>query len=70
MSDLSNLRDTYGACIERQKEVIAINRAKLRLALKERNFEEMRRIRRVLNILYEEQTELEYSYKCLGKYVG
>ncbi len=70
MNDLNNLKNTYGDCIERQKQVIAINRAKLNMAVKNRNFEEMRRLRRVLNVLYDEQTELEYLYKCLGKYVG
>lgn len=68
MSDLNNLKNTYGDCIERQKQVIAINRAKLNLALKERNFDEMRRLRRVLNVLYDEQTELEYLYNCLREY--
>ena len=70
MNNLSNLRDTYADCIERQKQIISINRAKLNLAVKSCNFEEMRRLRRVLNILYDEQAELEYLYKCLGKYVG
>lgn len=68
MGNLNELKNTYETCIERQKQVIAINRAKLNLALKDRNFEEMRRLRRVLNVLYDEQTELEYLYKCLREY--
>ena len=68
MSSLNELRNTYYDCIEVQKNVIKINRLKLCKAEKKRDYEEMRRLRRVLNILYDEKTELEYLALSLEKY--
>ena len=51
-----------------QNDVISINRKKLGKAEKNRDYEEMRRLRHVLNILYDEKTELEYLALSLSKY--
>lgn len=70
MSSLYDLMNTYQSCIDRQKQVISINRVKLNSAMENGNFEEMRRLRRLLNTLYDEKTELEYLYNCLSNYVS
>lgn len=70
MSSLYDLMNTYQSCIDRQKQVISINRVKLNSAIENGNFEEMRRLRRLLNTLYDEKTELEYLYNCLSNYVN
>ncbi len=70
MSSLCDLMNTYQSCIDRQKQVISINRVKLNSAIENGNFEEMRRLRRLLNTLYDEKTELEYLYNCLSNYVN
>ena len=58
MNELKKLKKTYDDCIEVQKDVIKKNRLRLCRAEKERNYEEMRRLRHVLNILYDEKNEL------------
>lgn len=68
MGSIKELKETYDNCIEVQKNVISINRAKLNKAEKRRDYEEMRRLRHVLNILYDEKTELEYLAMSLSKY--
>ncbi len=68
MGDLKELKNTYDNCIEIQKSVIKKNRLKLCRAEKNRDYEEMRRLRYVLNILYDEKTELEYLALSLEKY--
>lgn len=68
MTSLTELKNTYETCIEVQKDVIKKNRIRLNAAEKKRDYEEMRRLRRVLNILYDEKTELEYLTLSLSKY--
>lgn len=68
MGSLKELKATYENCIEVQKYVIKKNRIRLNAAEKKRDYEEMRRLRRVLNILYDEKTELEYLALSLSKY--
>lgn len=68
MGSLRELKKTYENCIEVQKAVISKNRVRLNKAEKERDYEEMRRLRYVLNILYDEKTELEYLAMSLSKY--
>lgn len=68
MGDLKELKATYDDCIKIQNEVIAKNRIKLNKAEKQRDYEEMRRLRHALNILYDEKTELEYLALSLSKY--
>lgn len=70
MGDIKELKATYDNCILVQKQVIDINRKKLLKAEKRRDYEEMRRLRHVLNILYDEKTELEYLALSLSKYVA
>lgn len=68
MGTLKELKKTYEDCIEVQKDVIKKNRAKLNKAEKTRDYEEMRRLRYILNILYDEKIELEYLAMSLSKY--
>ena len=68
MGSLKELKTTYENCIEIQKNVIKKARIRLNAAEKKRDYEEMRRLRRVLNILYDEKTELEYLALSLSKY--
>lgn len=68
MTSLAELKTTYENCIEIQKDVIKKNRIRLNAAEKKRDYEEMRRLRYVLNILYDEKTELEYLALSLSKY--
>lgn len=68
MNELKKLKETYDNCIEMQKSVIKKNRLRLCHAEKERNYEEMRRLRYVLNILYDEKNELECLALSLAKY--
>lgn len=68
MTGLAELKATYENCIEVQKDVIKKNRVRLNAAEKKRDYEEMRRLRYVLNILYDEKTELEYLALSLSKY--
>ncbi|MGN0444593.1 MAG: hypothetical protein ACI4F5_08280 [Acutalibacteraceae bacterium] len=68
MGDIKELKATYDNCIRVQNDVISINRKKLGKAEKNRDYEEMRRLRHVLNILYDEKTELEYLALSLSKY--
>ena len=68
MGDIKELKATYDNCIRVQNDVISINRKKLGKAEKNRDYEEMRRLRHVLNILYDEKTELEYLALSLSEY--
>ena len=68
MTSLAELKTTYENCIEIQKDVIKKNRIRLNAAEKKRDYEEMRRLRYVLNILYDEKSELEYLALSLSKY--
>ena len=68
MGDIKKLKTIYEESIFVQKSVIAKNREKLKNAEKNNNFAEMRRLRHLLNILYDEKCELEYLYKCLSEY--
>ena len=68
MGDIKELKITYEESIFVQKEVIAKNREKLKRAEKNNDFAEMRRLRYLLNILYDEKCELEYLYNCLKDY--
>ena len=68
MGDIKKLKIIYEESIFVQKSVIAKNREKLKNAEKNNNFAEMRRLRHLLNILYDEKCELEYLYKCLSEY--
>jgi len=68
MGNIIELKQTYENCLEVQKEVIAKTRVKLRRAEKEFNFDEMRRLRYALNILYDEKNELENLYISLQEY--
>lgn len=68
MGNIYELRDTYEACIAVQKQVIEGNREKLKKAEKELNFSEVRRLRYLLNILYDEKSELEERCKELKEY--
>lgn len=68
MNELKNLKEIYDDCIEVQKSVIKKNRLRLCNAEKKRDYEEMRRLRHVLNILYDEKNELEYLALSLAKY--
>lgn len=68
MGNLKELKATYDNCIKVQNDVISKNRLRLHRAEKSRDYEEMRRLRHVLNILYDEKTELEYLALSLSKY--
>lgn len=68
MGDLKELKDVYDNCLKIQNDVISKNRLKLIKAEKKRDYEEMRRLRHVLNILYDEKNELEYLTLSLSKY--
>ncbi len=68
MNSICDLIDTYAECIEIQNKVISVNRARLNVAEKKRDYEEMRRLRKVLNILYDERNELEELNNCLKEY--
>lgn len=68
MGDIKELKNTYDNCISVQNDVISKNREKLGKAEKQHDYEEMRRLRHVLNILYDEKTELEYLALSLSKY--
>lgn len=70
MGNIRELRDTYEECIAVQKKVIAGNRQKLLRAEKELNFGEIRRLRYLLNILYDEKSELEERCRELKEYAG
>lgn len=68
MGNIYELRKTYENCIAVQKQVIASNRLKLTKAEKELNFSEIRRLRYLLNILYDEKSELEERCNELKEY--
>ena len=68
MGDIKKLKRTYEESIFVQKDVIAKNRERLNHAEKNNDFAEMRRLRHLLNILYDEKCELEYLYKSLNEY--
>lgn len=68
MGDLKELKATYDNCIEVQNDVIQKSRTRLHKAEKCRDYEEMRRLRHALNILYDEKAELEYLALSLAKY--
>lgn len=68
MGNIYELRETYEDCIAVQKRVIASNRLKLTKAEKELNFSEIRRLRYLLNILYDEKSELEERCNELKEY--
>ncbi len=68
MGNIYELRETYEECIAVQKRVIAGNRQKLMKAEKELNFSEIRRLRYLLNILYDEKSELEERCRELKEY--
>ncbi len=68
MGNIYELRETYENCIEVQKQVIAGNRKKLMKAEKELNFSEIRRLRYILNVLYDEKSELEERCRELKEY--
>ncbi len=70
MGNIYELWDTYEDCIAVQKQVIACNRQKLMKAEKELNFSEIRRLRYLLNILYDEKSELEERCRELKEYAG
>lgn len=68
MGNIYDLRATYENCIDVQKRVIAANREKLNAAEKELDFAEIRRLRYVLNVLYDEKCELEEKFSQLKEY--
>lgn len=68
MGTLKELKATYDNCIEVQNDVIAKNRIRLHKAEKKKDCEEIRRLRYILNILYQEKSELEYLALSLSKY--
>lgn len=69
MGSMAELAVTYGECIRVQKNIISINREKLNRAERKHDFEEMRRLRRLLNILYDEQSELEERCNGIREYI-
>lgn len=68
MGNIYELRETYENCIDVQKRVIANNRKRLMKAEKDMNFAEIRRLRYILNILYDEKSELEELCNGLREY--
>lgn len=68
MGNIYDLKEIYENCITVQKQVIANNRKKLNKAEKELDFAEMRRLRYLLNILYDEKSELEERCRELKEY--
>ncbi len=68
MGNIYELKETYENCIKVQSQVIAETRKKLLAAEKELNFSEVRRLRYILNILYDEKCELEERCKELREY--
>lgn len=68
MGNIYELKETYENCIEVQSHVISQTRKKLTQAEKELNFSEIRRLRYILNILYDEKCELEERCRELREY--
>ena len=68
MGNIYELRETYENCICVQKNAIAKTRLKLKKAEKELDFTEIRRLRYLLNILYDEKSELEERCNGLKEY--
>lgn len=68
MGNIYELKEIYENCIAVQKQVISNNRQRLMKAEKELNFAEMRRLRYLLNILYDEKSELEERCNQLKEY--
>lgn len=62
------MKRTYEDCISVQRNVIERNREKLRQAEKKYNYDEMRRLRYILNVLYDEKNELELLWTELKEY--
>ncbi len=68
MGNIYELKEVYEDCISVQKQVIANNRKRLNKAEKELDFAEIRRLRYILNILYDEKSELEERCRELKEY--
>lgn len=68
MMSMAELKITYDNCIKVQSDVISRKRIKLNKAEKSRDYEEARRLRGILNILYDEKNELESLARSLEEY--
>ncbi len=65
---LQELGNEYEKSIEIQKQVIENTRKKLTHARKSADFREIKRLNTVLQVLYEEKSELEEKAHRLRKY--
>ncbi|MBQ7116589.1 MAG: hypothetical protein IJN88_00075 [Clostridia bacterium] len=67
-STLADLAKEYDHSVAIQKEVIEINRQKLKQARIKGNYNEVKRLTTLLQILYDEKSELEDKANRLRNY--
>ena len=69
-TSLEDLYRQYEFSIEKQKNIIAENRTKLKEAHKRHNLGEVARLNRLLHILYEEKLEMEGAAVSIREYLN
>lgn len=67
---MKELYNEYEKSLDIQKKVIKINLIRLKQAQTDCNYREVRRLRSVLRLLYEEKNELEEKSNQLKGYIG